>query len=528
MTANVWGAKSHASSMSDPPEALEKLWDSVWSSPDSEPAVESRIGETLDGKFELLGLIGRGGMGTVYHARNTWTNDEGALKLLKQPYAMDGEAVARFRREAMASNAIKSPLIVKTLDAGRLTSGEAYLFMELLEGSTLSQHLYDLRTAGTTMSLEEAIKTVSRACEGLAVAHARGVIHRDIKPDNLFLSSDGNVKILDFGIAKFRRPPDQRTLETRAIMGTPGYMAPEQVVSTRDVDERADVYALGVVLYECLTGHRPFEEEPVSGSGGVPPVSTRRPDLPFWLSATVARAMALNPAERFPSAGALAEALARYADAESLSRSDTAMSIPPPSDPTEAIAGATDAAANDRGGATAAVAGSSTSERRSRRRGAFALAVISLAVGLTLAVWRLAGGSSPAPAPLRFRLGVAPPTASVEVDGKPAAVIDGTILLVGKLGETRVVRLRTRERTLVRNVSFTAEGLLPPSVVLELPAPLGSGRALETSPSPAASAPRVQSRVPPPRVTASAPGGAEVAAPVSPPTTLDKLKKTFE
>jgi serine/threonine protein kinase len=276
--------------------------------------LDSLVGATLGGRFLVRRVLGSGGMGAVYEVEHVVTQRTGALKLLHATYAAVPAVVERFVREASAAGRIENPHIVETFDAGELPSGEPYIFMELLRGSPVSALI---ATRGR-LQLEEAREIVAQAAAGLAAAHARGIVHRDVKPDNLFLCSGPVplVKIVDFGVSKFEPKLDERRLTTEgAPLGTPQYMSPEQVVGQRDIDFRTDIYALGVVLYECLTGEVPFRAETLTAlgvkifEGRYTLASELVPGLPEAVDAVIASAMAPAPRERFGDMHAFRAAL---------------------------------------------------------------------------------------------------------------------------------------------------------------------------------------------------------------------------
>jgi tRNA A-37 threonylcarbamoyl transferase component Bud32 len=263
------------------------------------------VGQTLGKRFLVRRVIGVGGMGVVYEVEHVVTKKRGALKLLHASLAAQPRTVERFVREASAAARIENPHIVETYDAGELESGEPYMFMELLTGSALRELLF----ARGPLRFAEAREIVLQAAEGLAAAHAAGIVHRDIKPENLFVVSGepAYVKILDFGISKFSLHTDHRLTSEGAPMGTPYYMSPEQVAGKSDLDERSDVYALGVVLYECVTGSVPFDAPTLPAlsikifEGRYTPPSGVTTDTPARLDEVVARAMAVEPSTRFSS-----------------------------------------------------------------------------------------------------------------------------------------------------------------------------------------------------------------------------------
>jgi serine/threonine protein kinase len=272
-------------------------------------------GSLIAGKFRVVRELGVGGMGAVYEVEHELTKHRRALKVLRP--GASSEVVARFVREASAAARIGSAHVAQTFDAGRLDDGSPYLLMELLEGETLEDRL--LRVGRVAPG--ELADLVCQACEGVHAAHLAGIIHRDLKPGNLFVESrDGHpfVKVLDFGISKFDEGRTDGLALTKdgSVMGTPHYMAPEQVLGSPSVDARTDVYARGVILYECACGVRPFEAPSVQHlallvhEGRPVPLEQRVPSLAGAFCDVVRRAMAPEAKERFATVQALADALA--------------------------------------------------------------------------------------------------------------------------------------------------------------------------------------------------------------------------
>lgn len=212
----------------------------------------------LAGKYRLDQLLGEGGMGSVWLGENTDIGRAVAIKFLHADLAADQEMMSRFRMEARAAAAIGHPGIVDVLDMGRDEAG-AFIVMERLEGETLGDRLDRIGV----LPLDEALQIVAQVADALAAAHEKGVIHRDLKPDNLFLVSRPvpAVKILDFGISKFRRGEDLGLTRTGVVMGTALYMSPEQARGARDINHSADIFSLGAILYHALVGSPPFDGE---------------------------------------------------------------------------------------------------------------------------------------------------------------------------------------------------------------------------------------------------------------------------
>ena len=270
-------------------------------------------GEHL-GPYEILAPLGRGGMGNVYRARDNRLRREVALKMLVDTAANDAESLARFERETRVVAALNHPNIVAIHDIGAFR-GVPYAVTELLEGETLGERL-----RSGPLAPKRATEIACQIVEGLAAAHARGVIHRDIKPDNIFLTHDGRAKILDFGIARIERhgpqgsaSPDislagqlSRSSSGQVLVGTAGYISPEQVRGKR-ADARSDIFALGAVYYEMLTGRRAFDgSTPVETLGAVlrdhPARYPETAGIPEELRRFVLRCLEKDPADRCQSA----------------------------------------------------------------------------------------------------------------------------------------------------------------------------------------------------------------------------------
>jgi serine/threonine-protein kinase len=294
-------------------------------------------GTLLAGKFRIERALGAGAMGAVYLVEHELTHHKRALKLLHPETREIPDIVRRFLNEASAAGRAGNAHLVETFDAGTLPTGEPYVVMELLEGETLQAAL----DREGPLAPARAAELVAQAAEGIEAAHRAGIIHRDLKPENLFVTRrDGQpfVKILDFGVSKFVTASSGGSLgATRSgtVMGSPAYMSPEQLTA-QDVDERSDVFSLGVVLYECLTKVRPFGAETVEAlvvrvlTGELTPIESVRPDVPSALVAIVKEALATDRRARFPSAAALARALGPFRTAPRVAPAIAATSILPP------------------------------------------------------------------------------------------------------------------------------------------------------------------------------------------------------
>jgi eukaryotic-like serine/threonine-protein kinase len=269
-------------------------------------------GRVLGGRYRLEREIARGGMGTVWEADDPLLARQIAVKTLDPIIGRDESIRARFRREAITAAAVTHPNIVATYDTGE-DDGVAYIVMELVQGITLRQ-LIDRDGA---LPVAQACDIAYQVADALSVAHARGLVHRDVKPGNVLVQPDGRVKVTDFGIAKAADGGGEELTRTGMVVGTARYLAPEQV-DGRDVDERVDLYSLGLVLYEMLCGRAPFEADTdiataVARLTSPPaPITLECPAVPMALEVVIDRALAKDPDDRWPSALSFRDALARF------------------------------------------------------------------------------------------------------------------------------------------------------------------------------------------------------------------------
>ena len=273
------------------------------------------LGSIFIGKYKIERQLGAGGMGEVFAATHIDLADRVAIKVLNAEVAGRQEAVDRFLREAQASVRLKGEHVARVFDVGRTSDGAPYMVMEYLEGADL---MTMFRQRGR-MPAHEVVDYVLQTCEGMAEAHAQAIVHRDIKPANLFVSHrpDGSpvVKVLDFGISK-ALDRDLQLTSSQAMLGTPAYMSPEQLRASRDVDTRTDVWSLGVVMYELLSGHYPFMAESFGDlviQVVTQPAARLAGDVPAGLAAAVARCLERAPAARFQTVSDLAAAIAPFA-----------------------------------------------------------------------------------------------------------------------------------------------------------------------------------------------------------------------
>jgi eukaryotic-like serine/threonine-protein kinase len=281
-----------------------------------------RIGQVLGEKYRLVRLIGEGGMGAVYEALHLVVKRRFAVKLLRPERANSADVVGRFRREAEAAGALENEHIVAVTDFGETPDGVPYLVMEYLLGESVGS----LLAREGPLPVPRAVSILLQVCRGLEVAHAAEIVHRDLKPDNLFIvrRTDGSdlVKILDFGIAKLCSAPSESVTRTGSALGTPFYMAPEQARGDKSVDRRADVYALGVILYELLSLKKPHPgdsyNEILAHILTRPPIplDSLRRELPDRLVQIVHNALAFDAKDRPQTASEFATEITRFAARE--------------------------------------------------------------------------------------------------------------------------------------------------------------------------------------------------------------------
>lgn len=314
------------------------------------PSPYPGAGEVIDGKYQIEKILGEGGMGCVARAFHLLLRAPVALKFMNPQFMTFPGAVERFINEGIASKRIRSDHVVPVDDVGKLATGAPYLVMPCLEGMDLADLL--ARDGAPGVPVERAVHFTLQILRGLQAAHAAGIIHRDMKPSNCFVvKHDGErdfVKILDFGISKVVQAGSASLTQTNSALGTPLYMSPEQARSPRDVDARSDIYSVGIILYELLSGHTPFSSDTGEFTEILfklfttepPPIKSTLPDLDDALAAAVHKALAREVADRYPTAAEMAEALAPFSDSRSaqvLTRirgfsPDQAVSLPPPAD----------------------------------------------------------------------------------------------------------------------------------------------------------------------------------------------------
>jgi eukaryotic-like serine/threonine-protein kinase len=276
--------------------------------PASERARGPMIGDVIADRYELIELVGKGGMSSVYKAHDQLLERNVALKVLHAHYGDDAEYVERFRREARAVAQLSHPNIVTVIDRGE-ADGHQFIVFELIEG----ENLKELVNRTGPLPVRQAVELAIAIADGLAFAHEHGIVHRDVKPQNVLLNRDGEAKVTDFGIAR-SLDVEHGVTQTGTVLGTSSYLSPEQA-GGQQVTPATDVYSLGVILYELLAGEVPFAGDNFVAvamrqlNEPVPDILERRPDVPARLAAALEHALEKEPADRFTSMGAFATEL---------------------------------------------------------------------------------------------------------------------------------------------------------------------------------------------------------------------------
>jgi serine/threonine-protein kinase len=388
-------------------------------------------GDLVAGKYRVDRVLGAGGMGVVVAATHEQLDQRVALKFLLAAVAVNADIVHRFLREARAAVKIQSEHVARVLDVGTLETGVPYMVMEFLDGEDLSQVV----EARGSLPVQEAVGYVLEAIEAVAEAHSLGIVHRDLKPANLFLARRPTgkpiVKVLDFGISKVSsNVRNDVVTKTSSLMGSPGYMSPEQMVDAKSVDVRADVWSFGIVLYEMLSGCRPFagdtmpeliaailQKEPA-------PLGSLRADVPVGLLNVVHRCLHKQPAGRYSNVAELARALAPFGPPraeQSLERIEHVLGLTTGPAPMPIATAADGLVRSD-----PATLQPTTTVATRQRWGFFVLPGLLLVAGLGVALFfglRSPKGSSAASSGSAAQISASPPAPSVSSDPSPAAAL---------------------------------------------------------------------------------------------------------
>lgn len=478
--------------------------------------VDDLIGTVLNERYQILRLLNEGGMARIYVAKHTVLGREVAIKVLKGGCADDSDVVQRFINEGRAAGTLGHPHIVECTDIGTTADGRPYLVLELLAGHSLADEI--IRSG--PMPVGRAAKIASRIADALATAHGSGIVHRDLKSDNVFLSRKRGivdwVKVLDFGVSKFSSEPVGT--QKGSMLGTPDFMAPEQVVDAAAVDLRADIYALGVILYEMLAGRRPFHGIAFPmvlyaiAHEAPPTLESFRSDIPPDVLALVNKAMSKRPEDRHASMLELLAAVEPFADRVSapdasmddlVASSSARLSVVPLAE--LQLDAADERRRSSSSGAMPTTATwpnpgeKKTSFSSTTAMGIFALVGLS-SLGivafrrqlLTQEAALSAATTAPANEIVEADVGIAPGDAIVEVDGRRVEVMNGTIKIKGAIGTVHHVHAMVGSNDARTDVVISLNGAMPSRVEVAVPKAtpsVGTASASAFAPAAASAAP---------------------------------------